>query len=105
MSNFENIEYQLSNGLRYPLVGGTGRRCFDGPSFHSENCPKMRRLPPVGCSLLLGAIWIDKLATIRIFVIVVYISLLSSVFDLNTRISKIIVPVATSIYNQMPHNK
>jgi len=35
----------------------------------------------------------------------IYLSLLSSVFDISTRISIIIVPVATSKYSQMPHNK
>ena len=65
----------------------------------------MRRISPFENSLLLGVAWFDKLATIRKFIIEIYLSLLNSVFDLNTRISKIIVPVATSIYNQMPHNK
>src|SRR5512134_3498744 len=39
------------NGLRYPLVGRTGRRYFDGINFKPRKCLKTRRLPPVGCTL------------------------------------------------------
>jgi hypothetical protein len=54
---------------------------------------------------LAGAIRSDKLATIRKFANEIYLSLLKFGADLSTRISIIIVPIATSIYSQMLHNK
>jgi len=41
---------------RYPLVGGTRQRHFDGTSLSHENCLKTRRLPPVGCTLCWAAL-------------------------------------------------
>jgi len=48
-----NLLYRLfpPNGLRYPLVGGTRQRHFDGTNLSHANCLKTRRLPPVGCTL------------------------------------------------------
>jgi hypothetical protein len=33
------------NGLRYPLVGGTGQRCFDGTNFKLRKLPENAQTP------------------------------------------------------------
>jgi len=43
-------KYKNANGLRYPLVGGTGQNSFAGTGLSVGNCLKTRRLPPVGCT-------------------------------------------------------
>jgi site-specific recombinase XerD len=44
-------KYKNANGLRYPLVGGTGQNSFAGTGLSVGSCLKTRRLPPVGCTL------------------------------------------------------
>jgi len=45
------VARQPPNGLRYPLVGGTRERHFDGTNSNHAKCLKTRRVPPVGCTL------------------------------------------------------
>src|SRR5215208_4378054 len=44
MKGNTNILY-LPNGLRYPLVGGTRQRHFDGTSFKPRKVPKNAQTP------------------------------------------------------------
>jgi len=43
---FINISAEMPNGWRYPLVGGTGQRHFDGTNFKPRKVPENAQSPP-----------------------------------------------------------
>ena len=45
------------NGLRYPLVGGTGQRRFGGTSLKPRNLPENAQSPTSRVHAVLGALW------------------------------------------------
>jgi hypothetical protein len=45
---------QQANGLRYPLVGGTRQRRFDGTSFKPRKLPENAQTPTSRVHALLG---------------------------------------------------
>src|SRR6266545_3372888 len=52
----------LPNGLRYPLVGGTRQRHFDGTGFQPRKLPENAASPTSRVHAVLGAFY-----TIRVF--------------------------------------
>jgi len=45
------------NGVRYPLVGGTRQRRFDGTSFEPKKLPENEATPTRRVHALLGSSW------------------------------------------------
>ena len=45
-----------SNGLRYPLVGGTRQRHFDGTSFKPQKLPENAQTPTSRVHAVLGTV-------------------------------------------------
>ena len=46
----------LSNGVRYPLVGGTRERRFDGTNFKPRKLPENAQTPTSRVHAVLGAL-------------------------------------------------
>ena len=46
----------MPNGLRYPLVGGTRQRHFDGTSFKPRKLPENAQTPTSRVHAVLGAL-------------------------------------------------
>ena len=47
-------EDKAPNGVRYPLVGGTRQRCFDGTNFEPRKLPENAQTPISRVHALLG---------------------------------------------------
>ena len=51
------LYYLAPNGVRYPLVGGTRERHFDGDNFESHKLPENAQTPTSRVHALLGALF------------------------------------------------
>ena len=48
-----------SNGLRYPLVGGTSQRCFDGTNLKPRKLPENAQTPTRRVHAVLGVVELE----------------------------------------------
>jgi hypothetical protein len=53
------LRIQAANGLRYPLVGGTRQRCFDGASFKPHKVPENAQTPTSRVHAVLACDWMQ----------------------------------------------
>lgn len=109
--------FVLANGVRYPLVGGTRERYFIGTRFKPHKVPENAQSPTSRVHAVLGALTERRpsglitntkpilLGNILAFVIFIQITMLGLFSDFSIRTSTIIVPIATKMYRQSPHNK
>jgi hypothetical protein len=57
------VKIQLPNGLRYPLVGGTRQRHFDGANSKPRKLPENAQTPTSRVHAVLGAWQLMDMAT------------------------------------------